>query len=180
MLSLWRSTTWLNINSVAKYCYVKIHFLVFGWRYTFASYLSFFLFSQRFVLLCFTIEWSKSTKPFSYLYKASSMYPLQRKGGKRREQENALIGLLWKRQRISSWPSRNSNTLFQFRKRSTKHPNLENKAPKLETHLHFKNMRQSLIKWTMLLIEPESSTRTNRMQFKTIYVELLGVAKRVV
>ena len=38
---------------------------------------------------------------------------------KRREQENALIGLLWKRQRISSWPSRNSNTLFQFRKRST-------------------------------------------------------------
>ena len=177
MLSLWRSTTWLNINSVAKYCYVKIYFLVFGWRYTFASYLSFFFVFTKVCVIVLHDWMVKEYKTILLLVQGKFNVPVTEK---RREQENTWIGLLWKRQKISSRSSRNSNTLFQFRKRSTKHPNLENEAPKLETHLHFKNMRQSLIKWTMLLIEPESSTRTNRMQFKTIHVELLGVAKRVV
>ena len=72
----------------------------------------------------------------------------------------------------------------------TKHPNLVNKAPKsrkrstqisktkyptLETCLPFKNTRQSLVKSPML-IQQESSTITTRMQFKTIQVELWGLA----
>ena len=70
----------------------------------------------------------------------------------------------------------------------TKHPRLENEAPKsrkrstqnsktkhpnLETCLSFKNTRQSLVKSPMLT-QQKSSTITNRMQFKTIQVELRG------
>ena len=72
----------------------------------------------------------------------------------------------------------------------TKHPRLENEAPKsrkrntknwktkhpsLETCLSFKNTRQFLVKSPML-IQQESSTITNRMQYKTIQVKLRGVA----
>ena len=72
----------------------------------------------------------------------------------------------------------------------TKHPRLENEAPKsrkrntknwktkhpsLETCLSFKNTRQFLVK-SPVLIQQESSTITNRMQYKTIQVELRGVA----
>ena len=49
------------------------------------------------------------------------------------------------------------------------------KHSKLETSLPFKNTRQSLVKSTMV-IQQESSRTTNRMQFKTIQVELSGVA----
>ena len=74
--------------------------------------------------------------------------------------------------------------------RSTKHPNLENEAPKtrkrstqnsktkhpkLETCLSFKNTWQSLVKSPMPT-QQKSNTITNRMQFKTIQVELRGVA----
>ena len=58
-------------------------------------------------------------------------------------------------------------------KRSTQ--NSKTKHPKLETCLPFKNTRQSLVKSPML-IQQESSTITNRIQFKTIQVELQGVA----
>ena len=59
----------------------------------------------------------------------------------------------------------------------TKHPNLENeetknsktKTPKLETGLSFINWLESL-----LLIQQESSTIMNRMQFKSTQVELRG------
>ena len=84
------------------------------------------------------------------------------------------------------------------RKRSTqnsktKHPKLENEAPKtrkrstqksktkhpkLETFLSLKNTRQSLVKSPMLT-QQKSSTITNRMQFKTIQVELRGVANAI-
>ena len=50
----------------------------------------------------------------------------------------------------------------------TKHPNLE-------TCLPFKNMRQSLVKSPMV-IQQEPSAITNRMQSKTIQVELWDVA----
>ena len=57
--------------------------------------------------------------------------------------------------------------------RSTKHPNLENEAPKtrkrstqkLDTGLSFINTRP-------MLIQQESSTITNRMQFKSTQVEM--------
>ena len=73
---------------------------------------------------------------------------------------------------------------------STKHPDLENEAPKsrkrstqisktrhpnLETCLPFKNTRQSLVK-SPVVTQQKPSAITNRMQFKTIQVELRGVA----
>ena len=73
------------------------------------------------------------------------------------------------------------------------HPNLENEArknrkrstqnsktrhPKRETCLSFKNTRQFLVKSSMLT-QQKSSTITNRMQFKTIQVELRGVANAI-
>ena len=90
------------------------------------------------------------------------------------------------------------NKAPETRKRSTqisktKHPKLENgapksrkrstqksktKHPKLETCLSFKNTRQSLVKSPMLT-QQKSSTITNRMQFKTIQVELRGVANAI-
>ena len=62
---------------------------------------------------------------------------------------------------------------LKTRKRSTQ--NSEMKHQKLETCLSFKNTRQSLVKSPMLTRQ-ESSTTANRMQFKTIQVELRGVA----
>ena len=82
---------------------------------------------------------------------------------------------------------------FEKEDPSTKHPNLENKAPKtrkrstqdpktkhpkLETFLSLKNTRQSLVKSPMLT-QQKSSTITNRMQFKTIQVELRGDANAI-
>ena len=101
---------------------------------------------------------------------------------------------------------------FENEDRSTKHPNLENKAPKsrkrstqnsktehpnLENEarknrkrstqnsktrhpkrLSFKNTRQFLVKSPMLT-QQKSSTITNRMQCKTIQVELRGVANAI-
>ena len=84
------------------------------------------------------------------------------------------------------------NKAPKTRKRSTqdpktKHPKLENEAPmqksktkhpKLETFLSLKNTRQSLVKSPMLT-QQKSSTITNRMQFKTIQVELRGDANAI-
>ena len=90
------------------------------------------------------------------------------------------------------------NEAPKTRKRSTqdsktKHPRLEHEAPKtrkrstqksktkhpkLETCLSFKNTIQSLVKSPMLT-QQKSSTITNRMQFKTIQVELRGVANAI-
>ena len=90
------------------------------------------------------------------------------------------------------------NEAPKTRKRSTqdsktKHPKLENQAPKtrkrstqksktkhpkLETFLSFKNTRQSLVK-SRMLTQQKSSTMTNRMQFKTLQVELRGVVNAI-
>ena len=85
------------------------------------------------------------------------------------------------------------NEALENEERSTKHPNLENEAPKtrkrstqisktkhpnLETCLSFKNTRQSLVKSPMLTPQ-KSSTITNRMQFKTIQAELRDVANAI-
>ena len=68
---------------------------------------------------------------------------------------------------------------FENEDRSTKHPNLENEAPK--------NRKRSTLNWKPVCLlktrdsplsshqQQESSTITNRMQFKTIQVELRGV-----
>ena len=70
------------------------------------------------------------------------------------------------------------------------HPNLENEARKNRKRstqnsktrhpkrLSFKNTRQFLVKSPMLT-QQKSSTITNRMQFKTIQVELRGVANAI-
>ena len=61
------------------------------------------------------------------------------------------------------------NEASKTRKRSTQ--DSKTKHPKLETCLSFKNTRQSLVKSPMLT-QQKSSPITNRMQFKTIQVEL--------
>ena len=73
------------------------------------------------------------------------------------------------------------NEALENEDRSAKLPNLENEAlksrkrskAKVETCLHFKNTRHCQV---TMLIQQESSTITGRMQFKTIQVELRGVA----
>ena len=85
------------------------------------------------------------------------------------------------------------NEALENEDRSMKHSKLENEAPKtrkrstqesktkhpkLETCLSFKNTRQSLVKSPMLT-QQKSSTVTNRMQFKTMQVELRGVANAI-
>ena len=79
--------------------------------------------------------------------------------------------------------SKTKHSKTKTEKRSTQHPapksrkrstqNSKTKHPKLETCLSFKNTRQSLLKSPMLT-QQKSSTITNRLQFKTIQVELRG------
>ena len=72
--------------------------------------------------------------------------------------------------------SKLENEAPKTRKRSTQES--KTKHPKLETCLSFKNTRQSLVKSPMLT-QQKSSTVMNRMQFKTMQVELRGVANAI-
>ena len=72
------------------------------------------------------------------------------------------------------------NEALENEYRSTKHPNLENEAPKTRKRSTQNSKPVCPVKTRDSPLsshqQQESSTITNRMQFKTIQVELRGVA----